>query len=544
MRHRGWARVARVAVVGAVVLALVGCGGEPDRRGGSPAALQDKLPDILIVTVDTLRADHLSAYGYTANETPAIDALLARGVTFTNATTPMPRTTPALATVLTGLPPHRHGSREVNQPVGDVLFLSEILKRHGYATLAVSGNLAASPRFGLDQGFDRFDTLTRPDNGADNITAHALAGVAEMPADAPKLVWVHYMDPHADYAPPAPWGDVPDREKCDALLPLSSSEGWAPGLIFTNRNGVAADALAACTALYDGEISTVDASLARLLQGLREHLRLDDAIVVFAADHGENLGEEGLFYEHGPSLNDASLRVPLGISAPGVAPRVDPEVATLEDVAPTVLGLAGVPGDEWKEMEGRNLAPALRGARDSRKSDKDAGEGGERIAFAESGSALEVHSYIWLESGRADHLHCLNVERFSICGLPGETPGLFDNVADPMLTQDVRGEHQRTYRRMLGMWKRWPAEAARQHCARVPGWKLVAKPKPEGGFSFALYDLARDPAEEHDVSADHPGRSHRLRQALQRWMRSLPPIEMRQRSPEEVQSLRSLGYIG
>jgi len=526
--HR-WPSVARILAASLAALALSACPGRP-----APVATR---PDILIVTVDTLRADHLGAYGYAANETPTIDALLGRGVTFTNATTPEPRTTPALASLLTGLPPHRHGSREVNQEVGDVPFLSEILKAHGYATLAVSGNLAASPRYGFDQGFDRFEVLTRPDNVADRITAMALERVVEMPADRPKLVWVHYMDPHADYAPPAPWGDVPHRDQCDALLPLSSADGWAPGLIFTNRGGVASAALDACTGLYDGEISTVDASLGHLLEGLRGSLKMDDAIVVFTADHGENLGEEGLYYEHGPSLNDASLRVPLGISAPAVVRRIDPGSATLEDIAPTVLSLAGVPTREWSGMEGRDLSPRLLGT------PGDAVDA-ERIAFAESGSALEVHSFLWLSSGRADHLHCLNLDRFSLCGLPGETPGLFDHRADPMLTEDVRSEHPETYRRLLEMRKRWPPENARQRCARVPGWKLVARPMPEGGYSFALYDLERDPAETQDVSAEHPRRFARMRRALAQWMRRLPPVESRERAPDEVKSLRSLGYIG
>jgi len=527
--------IAVIAVMAA--LALSSCGAGPSRPDAPNAARPAKPPDILIVTVDTLRADHLSAYGYTGNRTPTIDGLLARGVTFTNATTPMPRTTPALATMLTGLPPQLHGSREVNQAIRDVPLVSEILRAHGYATLAVSGNLAASPRFGLDPGFDRFDVLTRPDNGADRITALALERVAEMPDDAPKLVWVHYMDPHADYDPPAPWHDVPDRESCDALLPLALSDGWAPGLIFNDRDGVASKALQSCTELYDGEISFVDTELARLLDGLRSPMDLDDAIIVFAADHGENLGEDGLYYEHGPSLHDAALRVPLGIAAPEITPRIDRGSATLEDIAPTVLSLAGLPARESRQMKGRDLTPRLRG-------DADEPAGDERLVFAESGSALEVHSFAWLDSGRSDQLHCLNLDRFSLCGAPGEEPGLFDHRADPMLTRDLRDQHPETYRRLLAMRKKWPPEDVRRRCVRIPGFKLEARPRPEGGYAFALYDLEHDPAETRDVSTEHPRLSARLRKALDEWMAGLPPVEHRQRSSEEVKSLRALGYIG
>ncbi|MGD2114771.1 MAG: sulfatase [Acidobacteriota bacterium] len=534
MIRRTGASVVRGAVAAAAALALSACAGPPPH------------PDVLIVTVDTLRADHLGAHGYAAAETPTIDSLLRRGVSFSNATTPMPRTTPALASMLTGLPPHLHGSREVNQPVrparpsppaGDAPFLSEILRRRGYATLAVSATLAASPRYGLDRGFDRFDVITRPDNGAGRVTERVLRRVAEMPDDRPKLVWVHYMDPHAEYDPPPPWGDVPGREACDELVRLAATDGWSPGLIFSDRDGVASAALETCTALYDGEIAHVDAALGRLLDGLDKHLRMDRAIVVFTADHGENLGEEGLYYEHGPSLHDASLRIPLGISAPGVAAhRVDSDPATLEDVAPTVLSLAGVPEREWRSMEGVDLSVRLRGG--------EGGEdAGERLVFAEGGSALQVRNVRWLHSGRADHLHCLNAGRFSLCGPPGEEPGLFDHATDPMLTRDVGDEHPEVRRRLLEARARWPPEDARQRCVRSAGFKLVARPLVDGGYSFALHDLERDPAEARDASGEHPRRSVRMRRALVAWMRQLPPREPRRRPEDEVKALRSLGYI-
>ncbi len=160
-------------------------------------------PDIVLITVDTLRADHLGCYGYEAAQTPIVDGLAKKGMIFLQAMTPLPRTTPALASVLSGLEPHHHGSREVSQAISSIPLLPELLAQQGYITLGLTANSVAGPRQGLDRGFDRF--RIEHTASAEEVNLAALEMLREFPRDVPKFLWVHYFDPHRPYLPPAPW---------------------------------------------------------------------------------------------------------------------------------------------------------------------------------------------------------------------------------------------------------------------------------------------------------------------------------------------------
>jgi arylsulfatase A-like enzyme/tetratricopeptide (TPR) repeat protein len=289
---------------------------------------------VVLVSIDTLRADHLGCYGADFAHTPRLDALAAGGVRFATAISPVPLTLPSHTTLLTGLDPPEHGVRHngVFRLAEDVPTLAERMREAGFATAAFVASYVLDRQFGLARGFDRYDDRTsRQQSG------RGILGFAERPADqvvdaalewlgsAPPrfFLWVHLYDPHSEYRPPP---------------------GFASA--FPNRP-------------YDGEIAFADAQVGRLLGALGERFPDGGTLVVVTADHGESLGEHGEA-THSHLVYDATQHVPLLMNGPGLSPgRVVDPVVSLRDVAPTILDLAGVP--PLPGATGRSLAAAARG---------------------------------------------------------------------------------------------------------------------------------------------------------------------------------------
>lgn len=498
---------------------------------------------MILITVDTLRADRLGAYGYSAAKTPTIDRLAAEGALFEQATTPLPRTTPGLASLLSGLEPHRHGSREVGQPAKKELEdLTTVLGKLGYWSLGLSANGAAGPRQRVGRGFDAFvEARDLSTTVAETVTLRALEEIEAHPADRPLFLWVHYVDPHFPYAPPREWGQVPETRECRDLMRFMHEERENAGWIFSDHEGRSSRALEACSRLYDAEIAYTDFHIGRLLDGLRDRGLLEGSLVIFTADHGENLGEDGLFYQHGPNVHDASLLVPLIVRGPGISSRRDDGVAGLTDVAPTVLDLLGVPEEQWPDFDGESLAPRLRSGGWTRwRADRRARD---RVLAGESGSALLLHSYRYLHSGRVSRRVCLNGPRYSLCNRQGEEPGLFDHEADPHLTEDLSEEKPEEKQRLLAAREIWPPEQARERTVRTPRFKLVERPRLRGGYRAYLYDLENDPGAEIDASGRFPEEKARLQLALDEFTATLPEVGRIERSEEQLETLRALGYI-
>jgi arylsulfatase A-like enzyme len=288
---------------------------------------------IVLISVDTLRADHVGCYGAPQARTPNLDTIAAQGVRFAAAFSPAPLTLPAHATLLSGRDPHAHGVRHnsIHRLSAEVPLLAERLAAAGYATAAVVASRVLDRRFGLDRGFARYDDEVAGDapgpmgfaeRSADEAVDAALGWLATAPERF--FLWVHLYDPHRPYAPPP---------------------GFASG--FAARP-------------YDGEIAFVDAEIGRLLGGVRERWGDEGLLVIATADHGESLGEHGEL-THGYSLYDATQRVPLLVSGPGIsAGRTLEEPVSLADVAPTILAIAGAA--PLQGATGRDLGPALRGA--------------------------------------------------------------------------------------------------------------------------------------------------------------------------------------
>jgi arylsulfatase A-like enzyme/tetratricopeptide (TPR) repeat protein len=285
--------------------------------------------NVLIITSDTTRADHIGCYGNRSVETPVIDGLARDGVLFSEAVTPSPNTMPAHSSLLTGLYPFRHGVRANGTFRLDpkVSTLAEQLKKQGYRTGAVISAFVLDSRFGLDQGFDLYhDDLTKGMQYSPHMFRERAAELTNEPAaewlqqigDEPFFLWVHYFDPHSVYMPPEPF-----------------------------RTRYAYD-------LYDGEIAYVDSQIGALLDQLDALGVRDRTLIVYTSDHGEGLGEHGEF-SHSLLIYDATMHVPLIIHAPKALPRgkVIGQQCCLVDVVPTVLSLLGEPVPQ--DLDGVNL---------------------------------------------------------------------------------------------------------------------------------------------------------------------------------------------
>ena len=273
---------------------------------------------VLLVTLDTTRADHLGAYGYPHARTPHLDQLAAQGIRYQRAYTPAPLTLPAHASLLTGLYPFEHGVRDNGRfrLSEGIETLAEILQREGYHTAAFVGAFVLDARFGLAQGFDHYDDSTAPESargafGFDERKAPATTDAAiawlEEASGTPFFLWVHYFDPHAAYDPHE--GDP----ELAGLLP------------------------------YDAEIGFMDREIGRLLEHLRATGRDRKTLVVVAADHGEGLWEHGEI-SHGVFVYESTLRAALLLKLPDGAhagTRVA-EPVSLVDVFPTVLARLGI----------------------------------------------------------------------------------------------------------------------------------------------------------------------------------------------------------
>ncbi len=547
------------AVLGLVtvaVLAFLGTAEGDEYIGAEPKPakraheVMPEHPDVIIITVDTLRADRLGAYGYEKAQTPNIDALGRSGVVFTEATVALPRTTPGLASLMTGLLPEHHGSREVWERIERGTLLAEIMSDLGYQSFGISANSAAGSKQGLHKGFDDFKDNSEVKakfkrSDADRISAWAIDMLDDIEPDKPLFMWLHYVDPHWRYGPPSKrWKNQPKAPKCRNLQSLEKQKELTTGQITVDFGGKSKFALEECSELYDAEIAFTDAEIGRVIRKLQELGRWDTAIKVFTADHGENLGEDGYYYNHGPSLADASLKVPLIIAGPTIPDgKVDDTITRIEDVMPTLLTLLELAKEDWPEMDGIDLSWRWNRELEAPLQQVNA-------AVAEAGGALHLEAFPFLVSGRRDRRWCINEPPYSLCydrtrAKKGEDvePQLFDHVADPRLQTPLTDGPADIEQRLRDAAQTWGPESTRARAVRTPEFKLVAYPKLEGGYRHVLYDLRNDPGETKNVIEQHPREAEKLLELLQRWQDDLPIYQPRERTAQELEELRSLGYI-
>ena len=414
-----------VALAGVILLAAVGTGAFLSLR-----TLPTGPPNVVLITIDTLRPDHLGCYGDREARTPEIDRLAATGVVFDNAVTVVPVTLPSHVSIMTGAYPASHGvhNNGAYRLRDGAVTLATILHQRGYRTAAVVAGYPLAARFGLAQGFDTYDDRLPPERErqigyrekpAADVSRAGLAFLdgagPSGGTTAPFFLWLHFFDPHAPYAPPEPYAAE-----------------------FQGRP-------------YDGEIAYADAEVGRVLERVRRPDLTAHTLVILMSDHGEGLGEHGE-WTHGVFLYDATLRVPLLMSLPGTLPagtRIGAPACSI-DVLPTVLDLLHLPVPA--SVQGESLRPLVdQGPR--------ALDDAARITLAETVVPLENYGWSALQAIREGPLKFIRAPR----------PELYDLAADATESHDRRTERPQDAARLAADLERRFAEAAAGSGVAPPG---------------------------------------------------------------------------
>jgi arylsulfatase A-like enzyme len=351
MRHT-WERFHRPAAALAVLgLSLAGCRGAAEWP-----------QHVVMIVVDTLRADRLGAYGNARGLTPFLDQLAQRGVVFTNASAASSWTVPSVASLLTSRYPSQHHVVAFSSRLADeeVTFAERLRDAH-YLSAGFSANFRLLERLGYAQGFDYWRSDAQKSGGLTGAQLREqglawLDGAWHRGSPRPLLLYFQFMEPHSPYAPPEPFRSrFAANDDGSASDPAASLRHLVEQRVHGQR--WAPEDLHVIERLYDAEVATVDEEIRLLFSELERRGVLEHALTIVTADHGEEFGEhDGL--EHGRTLYDESVRVPLIILAPGLpAGHRVAENVSLIDVAPTLLDLLGVSAEP--RFEGRSLLPLM-----------------------------------------------------------------------------------------------------------------------------------------------------------------------------------------
>lgn len=388
---------------------------EPEETG-APGKLSAK--NVVLVLIDTLRADHLHLYEEgTRVQTPYLDRLGAESVVFDR---PMPQenwTKPSVATLLTGLYPETHRTKtEKNKVPASVVLASQHFKRLGFATAGFVANGYISGKFGFERGWDTWTNYVREGkpNRARFVADHSVAWLKSRPKDRPFFLYIHTIDPHVPYIPPnryrALYDDEPYRGPVSPRNTAKLLEGIKTGKVkLSPRDRFRLEAL------YDGEISYHDDHLARVHDALEAEGLLDDTLIVVTSDHGEEFFEHGSV-GHGHSMYEELLHVPLLVRLPGAKAgegAVSAADVGLVDVLPTICAVLGVECPDG--TEGRSLVPLLKG---------EELDGWPRVAFSDFLDGQRV-----ARMGRYKLIYRgLSTTLFDLEGDPAETTDLSDSL--------------------------------------------------------------------------------------------------------------------
>ncbi len=388
MRHKRF----RWTFLALAALALLGLG---TAQQSAP-----RPPNLVIITIDTLRADHLECYGYKSIKTPRINALAADGILVENAYSPIPLTLPSHASLFTGTYPLFHGVRDFSGFTlsKERITLATMLKSTGYSTGAVVGAAVLEARWGINQGFDSYYDNFPPslqqnwqpvvERRGDEVVQESLRWL-EKNRREPFFLWIHLFDPHDPYTPPPPY----DQQ-------------------YSARP-------------YDGEIAYTDENIGRIMDGLKRSGLYDNCLIVLLGDHGEGLGEHGE-KTHGFFIYDSTLRIPLIFKLPGAAAPRSRRIAgplRIIDVAPTVLQILRLSGKvRAPEVQGQGAYSTLLGKASP----------SDRASQAEI--MLPYFHFDW------SPLLSIRTGRFKYIDAP--KPELYDTVADPKETRNIYSENR------------------------------------------------------------------------------------------------------
>lgn len=324
-----------------------------------PKSAPPSHPSIILISIDTLRADHLGCYGYKRDTTPHIDAFAASAILFKNTIAQAPYTVSSHMSLLTSLYPsfHKVNMIELSRLNPDKVTLAEVLYRNGYRTWAITGGGQVSSGYGFFDGFETFIEYTAPHRDVERKVRETI-NFLKKERDNTFFVFFHTYKPHAPYIPIPPYDTMFDGKYEGHITgSLSDIEGINSGQIQADQ----AD-LEHIESLYDGEIREMDDQLAVLFDYLNQEGLLEKTLIVLTSDHGEEFGEHGSVAVHSHTLYDELLRVPLILRMPEAHPQqktIEDQVQSI-DIFPTILHIAGIPHQN-RMSQGTSLAPLLEG---------------------------------------------------------------------------------------------------------------------------------------------------------------------------------------
>ncbi len=483
-----WARNWTFAKLAAAIVLLVLFLGPaaPDRspRGSSEAGGTGV--NVVLITIDTLRADHLELAGYGKPTSPVSRELAKGAIVFDECVAQFPLTTPSHASILSSRYVRSHGATGNAVALHEsVVLLSDVLKLHGYETAGFVTSPIIGQKYGFARSFDTFVERNRGDFAVSTIadwvgqlrlsrvwwrltgrqrTAVATRRWIESRPRTPFFLWLHHIAPHAPYSPPfayeRAWDTIPSSIIPSLRVLRDVNEG---------ERAVSEEDVEHIKALYDADIAFTEDLLGDTIEALRKSGFLQNTLIVFTADHGECLYDRGRYFGHGAYLHDEEVLVPLFFSCPGLIEggrRVGVPIETIH-IAPTILDFLGLPPE-----------PSFQG--------------------------MSLMDFIDPDHPNADsHIrHPLS-----------EKPAF-----------SIRNE-------------------ARTRGVRFDGWKYIEHEDPSAGSE--LYDLASDPGETRNLVAERPERAAELRRILHEWDRDVPVVrsESYELDEESLRALRSLGYI-
>jgi arylsulfatase A-like enzyme len=449
VRGRRWLSSVFLFLFGGALLSLatVSCGGRDSSVDGAR--------HVVIISIDTARADHFGFMGAAEISTPSLDALAGESVVFTDCMTVVPTTLASHTTLMTGKYPHNHGTPRNGFMVSrENEMLAEVLGDAGFHTAGFVGSFALDERFDFAQGFEHydqeFDVLVGAGGAdqnqrlAENVTQAALDHLDETGVPDRLFLFAHYFDAHRPYSAPFPFEVQYDPRGRQGLLPihdLVSTKATAPERAAREAGRHAMQ--------YASEISYVDEHVGRLVDGLRSRGILDDALLVVTSDHGESLWEHGEEFDHGVSVYQSTMhslcvfRLPGGESG---GTRSTRPVANI-DVLPTVLAFLGIPvprgvDGEPLELRGEEAGPGAEALATRGEEQESSGDGGEPTGRARFGQATKPWRGVETDPRWANMLksRCVRLGRYKYVQTPFlGTEELYDVVSDPSERTNLLG---------------------------------------------------------------------------------------------------------
>jgi arylsulfatase A-like enzyme len=445
-----------------------------------------KAMNVLIIVVDAARVDHLGVSGYSRQTSPNIDKLAKQGIFFKNSICTIPRTSPSIASILTGLYPHSHKLRFLfTHKLGEnITTLPQILRNHNYKTI---GNDIEMNGTGIDEGFGEFNLLKwrlankvkrtlkktyrwkYEVNPAETLTDFTIKKIEDLKNDK-FFLYIHYVGLHWPYSPPSPYNEMFDPDyKGDHSFNKVQGDNKRGKMIFENK--MSKEEIYHSIAHYDGSIKFIDDQIGKIIDSVEKLGLSNTTMVIITADHGECFGEHGMFFQHGEYLYDEAIKTPLIIKYPGCESKIIDTQVQSTDIFPTVLELLDIPAID--KLDGVSLLPLINDFK-------------------------AVRKYTYCESGRSFFKQNRRV--------------YFDGVK--------------------GKWR----------AIRTDEWKLIYIPHPQKDI-YELYNLKEDPFEKDNLYGKKLLVADELKQELFKWIQDIDEKEKLDLTTKSKDLLKKLGYM-